>query len=139
LKDHLFNALARINDDDHHPLKTTIDEQCFRENFLEAFPKFKSKSDRLSTLALNAFGEVDCQLFFYRFLLDNGLPMKIHFTFPWGKHFKKGFLYGLKERIKKWRGKEYDKDHFKPAEPFYYDTLKNHLFHSLEKMNNENQ
>jgi len=139
LKDHLFNALARINGDDHYPLKTDISEQCFRENFLEEFPKFRSKkNDRLATLALNAFAEEDCQVFFYRFLLENDLPMKIYFNFPWRKHFKRGLIYGLRERIKKWRGMEYDRDFFKPEEPLYYDTLKNHLFNSLEQMNNKN-
>jgi len=139
LKNHLFDALERINDDGHHCLKTTISERCFRESFLDEFPKFRSKSDRLSSLALNSVDEIDCQLFFYQFLLENDLPLKIHFSFPWKRYFKRGFLYGLKERIKKWRGLEYDKDFLKPEELLYYATLRDHLFVSLEKLKSEKQ
>jgi len=138
LKNHLFHALDRINGKEPHSLQTTINEKCFRDNFLETFPKFRSKRDKLSTLALNSVDEVDCQLFFYRFLFDNNLPMNIHFNFPWEKHFKRGLIDRLIERIKKWRGMEYDKDFLEPEEPLYYETLKNHLFASLEKMENRN-
>jgi len=137
LKNHLFSELEKINKNDYQFSKLTISEEFFKAEFLKSFYKLKSKNNKLSTIKLNYLDEYDLRLFFYCFLRDNNLPMKIHFNFPWHKYFKKDFLYGLKEHIKKWRGMKYDKEFFEPEEPFYYETLKNHLFNELEKIKDE--
>jgi len=115
-----------------------ITEELFRVKFLEFF-KYKKFTDKeFLTEPLNGdkiyYSEEDFIEFLYRFLKDNNLPLEAFAGFPWTKYFKEGLLHIIEQVLRRLLGMKYDKDFFEPEQPFYYETLKNHFFTCLEKL-----
>jgi len=113
-----------------------------RAAFLEEFKSRFYTDEELLTEPLNREIYHECDEFIeflYHFLKNNNLPLEAFAGFPWTKYFQDSITYFIEQLFRRLFRMKYDKDFFEPEQPFYYETLKNHFFTCLEKLENEKQ